>query len=185
MDKLPSAEMQLDLKKNEANKEELMRSNPLLVYMREKAEKKALERRLLRRGGSGKALVVTSVTSKNSRGGKSRSERGERAERPEKDEGKEKKRSERSTKAERREKKEKGEAGEKSERSGGGRGGGSSRKDAGSERAPREDREDGAEVPDGSAKVRFSASLLYVACFFNLTSLFHCFFVKSLLFYIV
>ena len=83
--------MQLDLKKNEANKEELMRSNPLLMYMREKAEKKALERRLLRRGGSGKALVVTSVTSKSSRGGKSRSERGERAERPEKGERKEKK----------------------------------------------------------------------------------------------
>ena len=173
MDKLPSAEMQLDLKKNEANKEELMRSNPLLMYMREKAEKKALERRLLRRGGSGKALVVTSVTSKSSRGGKSRSERAERGE---KGEGKDKKRSERSNKAERREKKEKGEAGEKSERSGGGRGGGSSRKDAGSERAPKEDREGGAEVPGGSVKVSLSASLLYVVYF----SIFlHCSIVSS------
>ena len=164
MDKLPSAEMQLDLKKNEANKEELMRSNPLLMYMREKAEKKALERRLLRRGGSGKALVVTSVTSKSSRGGKSRSERAERGE---KGEGKDKKRSERSNKAERREKKEKGEAGEKSERSGGGRSGGGIRKESAGERAPREDRDGGAEVLGGSAKVSFSPSLFYAAYFFQ------------------
>lgn len=72
VDKLPSAEVQLDQKKDTLvqSREELIRNNPLLKYMREKAEKKLMERKLLRKGSSAKSLLVTGVLSKSSRGSK-------------------------------------------------------------------------------------------------------------------
>lgn len=87
-EKLPSAEVQLDTKKDTSaqTREELIRNNPLLKYMREKAEKKIQERRLLKRGGSSsKSLQVTSVLAKSgsksvssSKSGKERSSRSGR-----------------------------------------------------------------------------------------------------------
>lgn len=92
VEKLPSAESQLDHRKSEASKEDLIKNNPLLKYMREKAEKKLAERRLLRKGSS-KGLVVTSVLKSGrgkggagASGGSGRAERSDKPERGEKGE---------------------------------------------------------------------------------------------------
>jgi hypothetical protein len=67
-EKLSLAENVLDASRRDASsKEDLIKNNPLLKYMREKAERKLAERRSGKKGSSAKNLVVTGVLTKKSK----------------------------------------------------------------------------------------------------------------------
>jgi hypothetical protein len=112
VEKLSLADPVADSKKAASAQEDLIKNNPLLKYMREKAEKKVRDRRLAKKGlsGSAKESVVTSLLSRKSAGGGGTSKAAKEGNR----EGKEKK--EIKEKSSRR-------SGEKKEKERGGRGG--------------------------------------------------------------
>jgi hypothetical protein len=67
-EKLSLAENVLDASRRDASfKEDLIKNNPLLKYMREKAERKLAERRSGKKGSSAKNLVVTGVLTNKSK----------------------------------------------------------------------------------------------------------------------